>query len=52
MTKILGMRWLVVSLSATMLLLFASACTTTETVVVPGETVAVSYTHLTLPTKA
>ncbi|MCL0029268.1 ABC transporter substrate-binding protein [Dehalococcoidia bacterium] len=41
MTKTLGMRWLVVSLSATMLLLFASACTTTETVVVPGETVVV-----------
>ena len=41
MPKTLGMRWLVVSLSATMLLLFASACTTTETVVVPGETVVV-----------
>jgi len=40
MAKTLGMRWLVLSLSATMLLLFASACTT-ETIEVPGETVVV-----------
>ena len=41
MSKTLGMRWLIAALSAMMLLLFASACTSTETIEVPGETVVV-----------
>jgi len=41
MGKILGFRWVILTLSATMLLVLAAACTSTETVEVPGETVIV-----------
>ena len=41
MSKSLGVRWLVVAVSAAMLLALAAACGETKTVEVPGETVVV-----------
>ena len=37
----ISLRWLVVAVSAAMLLAFAAACGATETIEVPGETVVV-----------
>ena len=41
MYKTLGMRWLVVAVSAVMLLVLAAACGETKTIEVPGETIVV-----------
>ena len=41
MSKALGLRGLVIAVSAAMLLVFAAACGETKTIEVPGETVIV-----------